>query len=228
MAGRFIDVVSDSTGETAEKVVRAALLQFPQAGAVIRLHTRVRTKETARAILERASREGALVVFTVVSPELREYIHAVDLRAQGRGARRHRLAHRQARTFPRSRADQHAEQHAPALRRVLPSHRSGRVRGQERRRQGAAQLQEGRPRPRRRIAHVEDAALDAPRAARAQGRQPAARARRSAAARARRGAPGAHRRAHHRPRSALSRSARRACGSSGMPRRDELRARAST
>src|SRR3954471_7841624 len=76
MAGRFIDVVSDSTGETAEKVVRAALLQFPQAGAVIRLHTRVRTKETARAILERSSREGALFVFTVVSPELREYIHA--------------------------------------------------------------------------------------------------------------------------------------------------------
>ena len=75
MAGRFIDVVSDSTGETAEKVVRAALLQFPSAGAVIRLHTRVRTKETARVILERASREGSLFVFTVVSPELREYIH---------------------------------------------------------------------------------------------------------------------------------------------------------
>jgi regulator of PEP synthase PpsR (kinase-PPPase family) len=76
MVARFIDVVSDSTGETAEKVVRAALLQFPQAGAVIRLHTRVRTKEMARNILERASREGALFVFTVVSPELREYIHA--------------------------------------------------------------------------------------------------------------------------------------------------------
>src|SRR5882672_6222419 len=76
MAGRFIDVVSDSTGETAEKVVRAALLQFPQAGAVIRLHTRVRTKEIARSILERSSKEGALFVFTVVSPELREFIHA--------------------------------------------------------------------------------------------------------------------------------------------------------
>ena len=76
MAGRFIDVVSDSTGETAEKVVRAALLQFPQAGAVIRLHTRVRTKEIARVILERSSKEGALFVFTVVSPELREFIHS--------------------------------------------------------------------------------------------------------------------------------------------------------
>ena len=40
---RYIDVLSDSTGETAEKVVRAALLQFPQAGALIRLHTRVRS-----------------------------------------------------------------------------------------------------------------------------------------------------------------------------------------
>ena len=71
-----IDVLSDSTGETAEKVVRAAMLQFPHSGSQIRLHTRVRTKEAARPILERAAREGALVVFTVVSPELREYIHA--------------------------------------------------------------------------------------------------------------------------------------------------------
>ena len=73
---RRIDVLSDSTGETAEKVVRAAMLQFPHSGAQIRLYTRVRTKEAARPVLERAAREGALVVFTVVSPELREYIHA--------------------------------------------------------------------------------------------------------------------------------------------------------
>jgi len=74
---RYIDVLSDSTGETAEKVVRAALLQFPQAGAQIRLHTRVRTKEVARPILERAARESALLVFTVVSPELREFVHGL-------------------------------------------------------------------------------------------------------------------------------------------------------
>src|SRR5262245_23810502 len=76
-APRYIDVLSDSTGETAEKVVRAALLQFPLAGAQIRLHTRVRTKEAARPVLERAAREGALVVFTVVSPELREFVHSM-------------------------------------------------------------------------------------------------------------------------------------------------------
>lgn len=73
---RYIDVLSDSTGETAEKVVRAALLQFPKAGAHIRLHTRVRTKEVARSVLERTAREGALLVFTVVDPELREFVHA--------------------------------------------------------------------------------------------------------------------------------------------------------
>jgi regulator of PEP synthase PpsR (kinase-PPPase family) len=74
---RYIDVLSDSTGETAEKVVRAALLQFPQAGAAIRLHTRVRTKEVARPVVERCAREGALLVFTVVSPELREFVHGM-------------------------------------------------------------------------------------------------------------------------------------------------------
>src|SRR5271155_1844733 len=71
-----IDILSDSTGETAEKVVRAAMLQFPHSGTHIRLHTRVRTREAAAPVLETAAREGALVVFTVVSPELREYIHA--------------------------------------------------------------------------------------------------------------------------------------------------------
>lgn len=54
------------------------MLQFPHCGGQIRLHTRVRTKEAARPVLERAAKEGALVVFTVVSPELREYIHAVS------------------------------------------------------------------------------------------------------------------------------------------------------
>ncbi len=71
-----IDILSDSTGETAEKVVRAAMLQFPQSGAQIRLHTRMRSREVIRPVLENAAKDGALVVFTVVSPALREYIHA--------------------------------------------------------------------------------------------------------------------------------------------------------
>jgi regulator of PEP synthase PpsR (kinase-PPPase family) len=73
---RRIDILSDSTGDTAEKVVRAAMLQFPQSGVQIRLHTRMRAREAVRPVLENAAKDGALVVFTVVSPELREYIHA--------------------------------------------------------------------------------------------------------------------------------------------------------
>jgi regulator of PEP synthase PpsR (kinase-PPPase family) len=73
---RRIDILSDSTGETAEKVVRAAMLQFPHSGTHIRLHTRIRTREAAAPVLEAAAKDGSLVVFTVVSPELREYIHA--------------------------------------------------------------------------------------------------------------------------------------------------------
>jgi regulator of PEP synthase PpsR (kinase-PPPase family) len=78
VSGKRIDVLSDSTGETAEKVVRAAMLQFPHSGTQIVLHTRVRTKEAARPFLEAAAQDGALVVFTVVSPELREYIHTAS------------------------------------------------------------------------------------------------------------------------------------------------------
>ncbi len=72
---RWIDVLSDSTGETAERVVRAAMLQFPHSGAQLRVHTRVRTPDQARPLLERAAQDGAVVVFTVVSPELREFIY---------------------------------------------------------------------------------------------------------------------------------------------------------
>lgn len=72
-----IDILSDSTGETAEKAVRAALLQFPQAGTELRVHTRIRTPEQARVILEAAAADGSLVVFTVVAPEVREKIHAL-------------------------------------------------------------------------------------------------------------------------------------------------------
>jgi regulator of PEP synthase PpsR (kinase-PPPase family) len=78
LEARRIDILSDSTGETAERAVRAAMLQFPHSGAHVQLHTRVRTKEAVLPILESAAKDGALIVFTVVSPELREYIHAAS------------------------------------------------------------------------------------------------------------------------------------------------------
>ena len=70
-----IFVVSDSTGETAERVVRAALLQFPDTRVRIRLFTRVRDPEGVSDCLKKAAEQGAMVVFTLVSTELREHFH---------------------------------------------------------------------------------------------------------------------------------------------------------
>ncbi len=67
-----IFIVSDSTGETAEKVVRASLLQFPQRRVRVRLFTRIRDEAALEAVLREASEKSALVVFTLVKPELRE------------------------------------------------------------------------------------------------------------------------------------------------------------
>src|SRR5258708_2669652 len=83
MTARFIDVVSDSTGETAEKVLRAALLQFPQAGAVIRLHPRVRTKEIARTLLAQRGLKAANLPSVVGVPPPHELEQAAQDRIVG-------------------------------------------------------------------------------------------------------------------------------------------------
>lgn len=75
MDRRYIDVLSDSTGATAERVVRAALLQFPHSDVEVRLHPRVRTKQRVEPILQSVVADGSLLVFSVVSPELAAYIH---------------------------------------------------------------------------------------------------------------------------------------------------------
>ncbi|MDP3277477.1 MAG: pyruvate, water dikinase regulatory protein [Deltaproteobacteria bacterium] len=69
--------MSDSTGETAERVVRAALLQFPEQKVRIRFHARIRDRDAARSVIEACARDGGLLVFTIVSPELREFVHQV-------------------------------------------------------------------------------------------------------------------------------------------------------
>ena len=71
---RQIFVISDATGETAEKVVRAALLQFTSVPVQMRMYTRVRLEAEMRNIVARAQREHALIVFTVVSTAHREVL----------------------------------------------------------------------------------------------------------------------------------------------------------
>ena len=79
---RPLFVVSDSTGETAERVVRAALLQFPDHRVRLRLFTRIRDEEAIRSVMDKASDAGAMVVFTLVRPELRDYMFAAGRERQ--------------------------------------------------------------------------------------------------------------------------------------------------
>jgi len=75
MDAKVIYVVSDSTGETAERVTRATLLQFPDHNVRLRLERRVRDRRGLSTILQRASEQQAMVVFTLVRPELRRHFH---------------------------------------------------------------------------------------------------------------------------------------------------------
>ncbi len=75
MDAKVIYVVSDSTGETAERVTRATLLQFPDHKVRLKLERRMRDRRGLTAILEKASAQGAMVVFTLVRPELRDHFN---------------------------------------------------------------------------------------------------------------------------------------------------------
>jgi hypothetical protein len=69
--GLSVFAVSDATGETAERIVRAALVQFEDAGAVVEIRGRVRTRQRVKDIVREAEAAGALVIHTLVSNELR-------------------------------------------------------------------------------------------------------------------------------------------------------------
>src|SRR5262249_12904689 len=70
---RNVFIVSDATGETAEKAVRAALLQF-SIPVQIRLYTRVRLGQGRRGTVERAAEGHAMLVYTMVNGEHRELL----------------------------------------------------------------------------------------------------------------------------------------------------------
>jgi regulator of PEP synthase PpsR (kinase-PPPase family) len=69
-----IFTVSDGTGETAMSIVRAVRVQFENAEIQIERFNKVRTREVLEHLLQRALREKATVVATIVDPELRVYL----------------------------------------------------------------------------------------------------------------------------------------------------------
>ena len=66
-----IYVVSDATAETAERTVRAALVQFRGLDPTLRIFSMVRDDARLEQIVELASEHGALLVYTIVNLEQR-------------------------------------------------------------------------------------------------------------------------------------------------------------
>lgn len=69
-----IFILADGTGETGEKVLKAALTQFRGVEVDVETFTRVRSKVEITEILERASRDRAFVLYTIIDPEHREHL----------------------------------------------------------------------------------------------------------------------------------------------------------
>lgn len=73
--GRFVYILSDSFGETAERVVLACLAQFPRySNLEIKRSTNVDNKTEVEKVLAEAKKAGAFVVYTIVLQELRHFV----------------------------------------------------------------------------------------------------------------------------------------------------------
>lgn len=66
-------IVSDGTGETGYRMLKAVMRQFKQ-DVFIKRHANVREESQIREIMESAARNRTLVVYTFVSEELRDLI----------------------------------------------------------------------------------------------------------------------------------------------------------
>ena len=71
MSVQKIFIVSDATAETAERTVRAALIQFRGVETRSRVFSLVRKDERLLEIVDLAAEEGAMIVYTMVNPEQR-------------------------------------------------------------------------------------------------------------------------------------------------------------
>jgi regulator of PEP synthase PpsR (kinase-PPPase family) len=72
---QVIYLLSDATGETAEKMVMAALTQFRDRPARLKRINNVRSKNQVYEALDEALAERALVVYTIVNRDLAQLIH---------------------------------------------------------------------------------------------------------------------------------------------------------
>ncbi|HPI40109.1 MAG TPA: pyruvate, water dikinase regulatory protein [Pseudobdellovibrionaceae bacterium] len=70
-----IYILSDSTGETAATIIRAALVQYSKEEIHISRHKNIRTLEQAEPLLEECFQNRGLVAYTIANPVLRSQLH---------------------------------------------------------------------------------------------------------------------------------------------------------
>jgi len=70
----IIYVVSDSVGETAELVTKAAISQFNGSGMTLKRFPYVEDNEHIDEVLSLVSEDKAMIAFTLVKPEMRTYL----------------------------------------------------------------------------------------------------------------------------------------------------------
>jgi len=73
MSKKTIYVISDATGQSGLHILRAALVQFEQARARISLFHDIDSKSELKKILDQAREAKALIAFTFVKMEMRNY-----------------------------------------------------------------------------------------------------------------------------------------------------------
>lgn len=71
---RHIFIVSDATGQTAERVVDAALRQFKTTQVIKEVIPHVRNPQKIQEIIDNAASVDGIVIFTLVSPDARQKI----------------------------------------------------------------------------------------------------------------------------------------------------------
>src|ERR671929_222317 len=84
MPNPFVElhVVSDSTGETAARLVAALEAQFPDTEFEVVRHPRVENVDDLALAVSRSKGRPAVVVYTLVDPELREAMRQLCRRAR--------------------------------------------------------------------------------------------------------------------------------------------------
>ncbi|AZR73142.1 phosphoenolpyruvate synthase regulatory protein [Anoxybacter fermentans] len=65
-------IIADSTGETAETVMRAGLSQFGLKEVEIKKYTQIEEPEQIIKVIERYKNSNCLIAFTIILPELKE------------------------------------------------------------------------------------------------------------------------------------------------------------